>query len=62
MIEGGCTTGELARRTGVTPPTASQHATTLREAGLTTSTRLRNTILHTLTPLGTALLRTNSGP
>ncbi|WP_245791774.1 ArsR/SmtB family transcription factor [Actinacidiphila rubida] len=62
VIEGGCTTVELARRTGVTPPTASQHATTLREAGLTTSTRLRNTILHTLTPLGKALLRMNSSP
>ncbi|MER5838786.1 winged helix-turn-helix domain-containing protein [Streptomyces prasinus] len=61
-IEDGCTTGEVARRTGVAPPTASQHATALREAGLTASTRHGNTVLHTLTPLGTALLRANSGP
>lgn len=57
VIEDGCTTGELARRTATTPPTTSQHATTLREAGLIASTRRANTVLHTLTPLGTALLR-----
>ena len=62
LIEDGCTTGELARRTGTTPATASQHATTLREAGLTTSTRHRNTVLHTLAPLGTALLKANPHP
>ncbi|NJQ03606.1 winged helix-turn-helix transcriptional regulator [Streptomyces sp. PLAI1-29] len=60
-IEDGCTTGELARRTGVAEPTASQHATTLREAGLSASTRHGNTVLHVLTPLGAALLRANPG-
>ncbi|WP_351236335.1 winged helix-turn-helix domain-containing protein [Streptomyces sp. NPDC002133] len=59
LLEDGCTTGELARRAGVAPPTASQHATALREAGLTTSTRQGNTVLHTLTPLGAALLQAN---
>ncbi|MFJ8608068.1 ArsR/SmtB family transcription factor [Streptomyces sp. NPDC093675] len=58
-IEDGCTTGELARRTGTTPPTASQHATILREAGLTATARQGNTVIHTLTPLGTALLHRN---
>jgi len=61
VIGNSCTTGELARRTGVTAPTASVHATTLRAAGLTTSTRQGNTVVHTPTPLGTALLRA-AGP
>jgi DNA-binding transcriptional ArsR family regulator len=56
VIEDGCTTGELARRIGGTSSTASQHATTLREAGLITSTRQGNTVIHTVTPLGAALL------
>lgn len=60
VIEDGCTTGELARRVGIAQPTASQHATTLREAGLITTIRLANTVIHTLTPLGAALL-TQSG-
>ncbi|GAA3825746.1 winged helix-turn-helix domain-containing protein [Sphaerisporangium flaviroseum] len=58
-IEHGCTTGELARRIGVSPPTASQHATALREAGLITTARLGNSVIHTLTPLGTAILTVN---
>jgi hypothetical protein len=62
VIEDGCTTTELARRTGVSPPTASQHACALREAGLTTSTRRANTMLHTLTPLGWDLLAANPVP
>ncbi|MEU3216054.1 winged helix-turn-helix domain-containing protein [Streptomyces sp. NPDC006971] len=62
VIEDGCTTGELARRIGVAAPTASRHTTVLREAGLITSTRHGNTVLHTLTPLGTALLQTNPTP
>ncbi|MEW2515984.1 winged helix-turn-helix domain-containing protein, partial [Streptomyces sp. NPDC046870] len=61
LIEDGCTTGELARRTGVAPPTASQHATALREAGLTTSTRQGNTVLHTLTPLRGSLASSQPG-
>jgi DNA-binding transcriptional ArsR family regulator len=59
VIESGCTTGEMARRVGGTPSSASQHATTLREAGLITSTRQANEMIHTLTPLGAELLRLN---
>ncbi|PRY46830.1 helix-turn-helix protein [Umezawaea tangerina] len=55
-IGGGCTTGELARRLGVSPASASVHATVLREAGLTTSRRHRNTVMHTVSPLGVDLL------
>ncbi|MGS2614353.1 winged helix-turn-helix domain-containing protein [Micromonospora sp. LZ34] len=52
----GCTTGEMARRLQISPAAASQHATVLRNAGLLVSQRDRNTVLHTLTPLGRAML------
>lgn len=58
-VEDGCTTGELARRIGLASPTASQHATALREAGLIASTRRGNTVIHTLTPLGVGVLAAN---
>ncbi|MCF3131724.1 helix-turn-helix domain-containing protein [Streptomyces olivochromogenes] len=58
-VEDGCTTGELARRLGISAPTASEHACVLREAGLIGSLRHRNTVLHALTPLGAALLSEN---
>ncbi|MPY64310.1 helix-turn-helix domain-containing protein [Streptomyces spongiae] len=57
----GATTSELARSLGVSPATATHHATVLRDAGLVMSQRRHNTVLHTLTPLGAALLRP-SGP
>ncbi|MGP3999462.1 helix-turn-helix domain-containing protein [Streptomyces sp. 8N706] len=53
----GCTTGELARRVGVSAASASQHASVLREAGLVVTLRHGGAVLHTLTPLGAALLR-----
>ncbi|MBA2947072.1 ArsR/SmtB family transcription factor [Streptomyces himalayensis] len=56
----GATTGELARATGVSASSASQHATALRDAGLITSHRHAASVLHTLTPLGAALLRANT--
>lgn len=52
----GATTGELARAAGVSSPSASQHATALREAGLLVTERLGASVLHTLTPTGAALL------
>jgi len=55
-LAGGSTTGEVARRLRISPAGASQHATVLRRAGLILSTRRGNNVLHTLTPLGTALL------
>ncbi|MFF4180442.1 ArsR/SmtB family transcription factor [Streptomyces sp. NPDC001750] len=51
------TTSELARRVGVTPGSASQHASVLRRAGLVSTTRTHTSAIHTLTPLGAALLR-----
>ncbi|MER5631343.1 ArsR/SmtB family transcription factor [Streptomyces nitrosporeus] len=56
-VEDGCTTSELARRTGVSMASASQHACVLREAGLVLSLRHGSSVLHTLTPLGSSLLR-----
>lgn len=50
------TTGELARRFGLSPATVSQHTTVLREAGLMTTRRDANRSLHVLSPLGNALL------
>jgi DNA-binding transcriptional ArsR family regulator len=55
----GCTTSELARALGVAPTTASEHATVLRNARLISTRRHRNAVLHTLTPLGAALLEIN---
>ncbi|MFU8849643.1 ArsR/SmtB family transcription factor [Micromonospora sp. SL1-18] len=52
----GCTTGEMARRLHISAAAASQHTTVLRNAGLLVSHRDRNTVLHTLTPLGRAVL------
>ncbi|HET8643501.1 MAG TPA: helix-turn-helix domain-containing protein, partial [Pseudonocardiaceae bacterium] len=52
----GASTGELARQAGISPATASHHATVLRNAGLLRSRRQGNVVLHELTPLGAALL------
>jgi DNA-binding transcriptional ArsR family regulator len=51
-----CTTGELARRLGISPASASEHATVLRAAGLVTTSRDRNMSRHALTALGRAVL------
>lgn len=54
-INEGCTTTELSRRTGTSMASASQHASVLRDARLIVTRRHRNTVIHTLTPLGAAL-------
>jgi DNA-binding transcriptional ArsR family regulator len=56
LVGFGSTTGELARRLRVSPAAVSQHVTVLRDAGLLLSTRDGNTVHHTLTPLGFAML------
>jgi DNA-binding transcriptional ArsR family regulator len=53
-----CSTTELARRVGVSAGTASRHATALRAAGLVTSTRHRNLMVHHVTHLGRKLTAT----
>ena len=49
-------TTALAERVGISLAAASQHATVLRNAGLVHTTRTGIAVLHTLTPLGQALL------
>lgn len=51
-----CTTSQLAELLGVSPSAASQHASVLRESGLITTRRVRNCVLHSVTPLGRELL------
>jgi DNA-binding transcriptional ArsR family regulator len=52
----GVTTSELAHRTGIAPATASHHLGILRKAGLLDTCRAGKSVLHTVTPLGQALL------
>ncbi|SDM57698.1 ArsR/SmtB family transcription factor [Allokutzneria albata] len=50
------TTTELAQRLGISNAGVSQHTGVLRHAGLINTLRYRNTVLHSLTALGAALL------
>lgn len=50
------TTTALARQVQISPASASGHATTLRAAGLITSERRGQAVVHQITELGTALL------
>ncbi len=56
------TTGELARRLGISAASASEHVSALREAGLACSRRTGAHVVHVLTPLGVALLRGAPSP
>jgi DNA-binding transcriptional ArsR family regulator len=56
LVAHGATTSDIARLADVSLPTASQHAAVLRESGLITSRRHANAVIHTLTPVGVALL------
>ena len=55
-VGSGATTSQIARRLGISVASASEHATVLRNAGLIASRRVRNTVIHTLTPLGAELV------
>lgn len=55
-LRNGCNTSDLAHRVGVSPAAISHHTGVLRDAGLIASRRASNTVLHTLSPLGSALL------
>jgi DNA-binding transcriptional ArsR family regulator len=54
--QGSCTTTQLAERLGITPPSASAHATALRTAGAITTEREGRQVRHALTPLGHGLM------
>ncbi|MET9700371.1 winged helix-turn-helix domain-containing protein [Streptomyces sp. NPDC006529] len=49
-------TGEIADRLQISSPSASKHITVLRRAGFVTTERRQNCSVHTLTPLGEAIL------
>ncbi len=52
----GCTTGQLAAHARISPASASEHASVLRNAGLAALTRQGKRALHTLSPAGRTLL------
>lgn len=56
VIADGVTTGQLAHRVGLSPASASEHATVLRRAGLVATRRSGRSSRHTLTALGSELL------
>lgn len=49
-------TTEVARKVGISVATASHHTTVLRGAGLITSTRLSNRMVHSLSTLGSVFV------
>jgi DNA-binding transcriptional ArsR family regulator len=54
-------TRELAERVGTSAPSASEHASALRGAGLVRTVRRGRSVSHSLTPLGRSLLNGNFG-
>ncbi|EFE72147.1 transcriptional regulator [Streptomyces viridosporus ATCC 14672] len=52
----GCTTTQLATHAGISPASASEHASVLRKAGLTSLTRDGKTARHAISPSGRILL------
>lgn len=58
----GCSTKELAALAAISPASASEHATILREAGLIQTIRHRNAAVHSATSLGISLLNAPYGP
>ncbi|HEY6739368.1 MAG TPA: winged helix-turn-helix domain-containing protein [Actinopolymorphaceae bacterium] len=55
----GSSTTEIASRVGISPSSASEHATALRAAGLLASNRVGSRMEHRLTELGAELLVSN---
>jgi DNA-binding transcriptional ArsR family regulator len=55
-LDTAATTGEIARHLGISASSASEHVAALREVNLADSRREGTSVVHTLTPLGGALL------
>jgi DNA-binding transcriptional ArsR family regulator len=55
LLAVSCTTTQLAARAGVSLASASEHVKVLREAGLASSHRRGQSVVHTLTPHGRTL-------
>ncbi|GGS48588.1 transcriptional regulator [Planobispora rosea] len=62
IADGVATTGALARRLDISSAAISQHTAVLREAGLITTHRHHNNVLHHPTQTGLALLDRNHTP
>ncbi|WP_168207573.1 ArsR/SmtB family transcription factor [Microlunatus elymi] len=60
-IADGASTSEVAARVGISLATASHHTTILRQAGLVTSIRRANSVVHSPSSLGYALLGAGPG-
>jgi len=56
VAENGCSTSELARRLGISPASASEHASVLHQAGLIRTHRVGTAVRHTLSPTGAELV------
>ncbi len=56
-VSDGRSTSQIADGLGISLASASQHATVLRAAGLITTHRTGPSVRHTITPLGSSLLR-----
>jgi len=61
-IDAGRSTGELARRVGVSAGSISQHTSVMRDAGLILTNRVGRSVVHTLTPIGSAVLNASGDP
>ncbi|MFB7915548.1 helix-turn-helix domain-containing protein [Streptomyces sp. NPDC056061] len=57
----GHNTKQIAEILAISPATASEHVTALRDAGLVTSLRQANTVRHTITALGADLISAATG-
>lgn len=55
-LQASGSTTQVARRTGISTASASEHTRVLRESGLVVTQRLPGYALHSLTPLGARLL------
>ncbi|MFF5715681.1 winged helix-turn-helix domain-containing protein [Streptomyces buecherae] len=62
MLAEAHTTGQLARRLGLSDATASEHAAALRGAGLITTARAGRAVRHLRTALGDLLVRPRDRP
>ncbi|MFJ8537755.1 winged helix-turn-helix domain-containing protein [Streptomyces sp. NPDC093591] len=62
VADHGVTTTELAHDAGIAPATASHHVGILRKAGLVSTCRAGKAVLHSVTPLGLALLDGRTAP
>jgi DNA-binding transcriptional ArsR family regulator len=59
-VDHSATASQIARRLGTSVSSVSRHTAVLRNAGLISSHRCDQVVVHALTPVGTAILE-NAG-